>query len=358
MKFIHMADMHFDAPFSALSAREGLGEVRRLEQRQAFKTVIEYIKKNDVSYLFIPGDFYEHDYIRESTIEYINDLFKEIPKCKVFIAPGNHDPYLNNSYYKNYTWAPNVHIFKSSKIEKVSDDNINIYGMGFTDFYMERSPIDNMKIEPSPLPNILVAHADLNGSRDENGLSYNPVSESKLKDLDFDYVALGHIHKNNLKDNNKIVYPGSTISFGFDELGAHGIVVGNVEKGKLETEFIDIDDREFEEIVINVGKFKSEETLLDYILDLQLQDNHMYKLVLSGRRKFEINAREFLKVVTRSNILKIKDLTKIAYEIDSLGSENNLKGLFIREIREKQKSGLFTDEEIEKAIEIGLSAME
>ena len=84
----------------------------------------------------------------------------------------------------------------------------------------------------------------------------------------------------------------------------------------------------------------------------------MYKLVLSGRRKFEINAREFLKVVTRSNILKIKDLTKIAYEIDSLGSENNLKGLFIREIREKQKSGLFTDEEIEKAIEIGLSAME
>ena len=358
MKFIHMADMHFDAPFSALSAREGLGEIRRLEQRQAFKTVIEYIKKNNVSYLFIPGDFYEHDYIKESTIEFINDLFKQIPKCSIFIAPGNHDPYINNSYYKNFAWAPNVHIFKSSKIEKVSDGNINVYGMGFTDFYMERSALDNLKLDDSPLPNVLVMHADLNGARDENGLSYNPVSEAKLKALNFDYVALGHIHKNNLGEETNIIYPGSTISFGFDELGPHGIVVGELEKGKISTEFIDIDDREFEELVIKVDKFRSVDSLLDYILDLQLQDNHMYKLVLTGRRNFEFNAREFLKVVTRSNILKIKDLTQIAYDLESICMENNLKGLFVKEILEKQKTGKYTDEEIEKAIEIGLNAME
>ena len=358
MKFIHMADMHFDAPFSALSAREGLGEIRRQEQRQAFKTVIDYIKKNNVSYLFIPGDFYEHDYIKESTIEFINDLFKTIPKCQIFIAPGNHDPYINNSYYKNYNWAPNVHIFKSSKIEKVTDGKINVYGMGFTDFYMEKSAIDNLKLDDSPLPNVLVIHADLNGARDENGLSYNPVSETKLKALKFDYVALGHIHKNNMKSRGNIIYPGSTIAFGFDELGPHGIVVGDIEKGYLSKEFIDIDDREFEELVIKMDRFKSEDALLDFILDLKLQDNHMYKLVLIGKRCFEFKPREFLKAVTRSNILKIKDMTKIAYDLEAISMENNLKGLFVREILEKQQSGLFSDEEIEKAIEIGLNAME
>lgn len=37
MRFIHMADMHFDSPFTVLSNWENLGDLRRLEQREAFK---------------------------------------------------------------------------------------------------------------------------------------------------------------------------------------------------------------------------------------------------------------------------------------------------------------------------------
>ena len=53
MKFIHIADMHFDSPFVNLSDKDGLGDFRRLEQRKTFKKVIEYIKENDIKYLFI-----------------------------------------------------------------------------------------------------------------------------------------------------------------------------------------------------------------------------------------------------------------------------------------------------------------
>ena len=42
MKFIHIADMHFDSPFVNLSDKDGLGDFRRLEQRKTFKKVIEY----------------------------------------------------------------------------------------------------------------------------------------------------------------------------------------------------------------------------------------------------------------------------------------------------------------------------
>ena len=93
MKFVHIADMHFDSPFTTLSDKGNLGEKRRIEQRKIFKKVIEYIKENNIEYLFISGDLYEHKYIRRTTIEYINDLFKEIPETKIFISPGNHDPY-------------------------------------------------------------------------------------------------------------------------------------------------------------------------------------------------------------------------------------------------------------------------
>ena len=64
MKFVHIADMHFDTSFTRINNNE-LGNSRRLEQRKAFKKVIEYIKENNVDYLFIAGDFYEQKKIRK-----------------------------------------------------------------------------------------------------------------------------------------------------------------------------------------------------------------------------------------------------------------------------------------------------
>ena len=114
MKFVHIADMHFDTSFTTLTNKAGLGDIRRVDQRQVFNKIINYIKENNIPYLFIAGDFYEHEYIRQSTIEYINNLFEQIPNTQIFIAPGNHDPYLKNSFYSKYYWNENVHIFDSN----------------------------------------------------------------------------------------------------------------------------------------------------------------------------------------------------------------------------------------------------
>ena len=108
MRFVHMADIHFDSPFTVLASKNNLANIRRLEQREAFKKAIEYINREKIPFLFISGDLYEQEYIRESTIEYISNLFKTIPETKIFISPGNHDPFLNNSFYNNYNWSKNL----------------------------------------------------------------------------------------------------------------------------------------------------------------------------------------------------------------------------------------------------------
>ena len=146
MKFVHIADMHFDSPFVKLSDKDILGDLRRLEQRKVFKKIIEYIKNNNIKYFFISGDLYEHKYVRQSTIEYINKLFKEIPETKIFIAPGNHDPYLKNSYYNKFNQNENVKIF-NSEIKKIELPEADIYGFGFDDFYCNNSNIENIEIE-------------------------------------------------------------------------------------------------------------------------------------------------------------------------------------------------------------------
>ena len=65
MRFIHIADMHLDTPFTNLSLKNNFGKIRRLEQREILKKIIQYIQENKIEYLFISGDFYEHEYIKK-----------------------------------------------------------------------------------------------------------------------------------------------------------------------------------------------------------------------------------------------------------------------------------------------------
>ena len=361
MKFIHIADMHFDSPFVNLSDKELLGDLRRLEQRKVLKKVIEYIKENNIEYLFIAGDLYEQKYIKRSTIEYINNLFKEIPETKIFISPGNHDPYLKNSYYNKYNWNNNVKIF-NSKIEKIETEQANIYGYGFDDFYCKNSGIENLEIDDKNKLNILIIHGSLDGGTIEDN-EYNPLSRRMLKEKGFDYVALGHIHKldyNNEKNQN-IVYPGSTVSLGFDELGEHGMIVGDLEKGKINLEFIPLDEIQFKLHEVDVTEIISKEELIEKINELDFDENNLVEIILVGKRNFEINIYELYKLILNNKIIKIKNKTKINYDLNKLANENTLKGLFAKEMLEKlNNKNLTVDEKeiLEKAIEIGMDALE
>lgn len=357
MKFIHMADMHFDAPFTILNTRSNLGEKRRLEQREALKTIIEYIKENNIEYLFIAGDLYEHEYIRQTTIEYINNLFKQIPNTKIYITPGNHDPNTINSMYKNFNWNENVKIFQN-KIEIVENDDVDIYGFGFNDFYCKNSEIENIEIKNKDKINILITHGTLDGGN-TNNFEYNPLNKNKLKKLDFDYIALGHIHKldYNTEENQKIVYPGSVMSMGFDELGKHGVIIGEINKGKIELKFLQIDKKEFEEKEIDMTTIYSEEELIEKINEIKIDENIFYKIILTGKRNFEINIYHLYKFILNENIIKIKDETEINIDINKISKEINLRGLFLREILDDEEKEIIDKNTAEKIIEIGLKLL-
>ena len=360
MKFVHIADMHFDSPFVNLSEKDIMGDLRRLEQRKVFKKIIEYIKEKNIKYFFISGDLYEHKYIKQSTIEYINKLFEEIPETNIYIAPGNHDPYTKNSYYNKYNWSKNVKIF-GPKVEKIETQDVNIYGYGFDDFYCSDSGVENIEIEQNEKPNILIIHGNIDGSTIED-MQYNSMSKKMLEEKGFDYVALGHIHKKdyNVEENQKIVYPGSTISLGFDELGEHGMIVGDLEKNKLEIQFVKLDDKQFTKRELNVDNIYSKEELIEKINELKIEENNYVEIILIGNRNFEINKYDLIRYILNNNIIKIKDNTKIAYDLEKLENENTLKGLFIKEMNKKIKNAETEEEKeiIEKSIEIGLASLE
>lgn len=358
MKFVHIADMHFDCPFVNLSDKESLGDLRRLDQRKSLKKIIEYIKEERIEALLIAGDLYEHKFIKKSTIEYINNLFKEIPETKIYISPGNHDPYLKKSYYLTFEWNENVHIF-GPEIKMIENENYDIYGYGFGDFYCANSKMEELEILNKNKTNLLIIHGTLNGASIEEK-QYNSMSEKVLNSKGFDYIALGHIHKSNFQKNKKIIYPGSTISLGFDELGKHGMVIGEIKDNKLENNFISIDESEFKEVKIDVTQIISKEELIETINNLKISEKEFIKIVIEGKRNFEIDTYNVLKLIENDRIIKIKNKTQVAYDLEKIKKENTLKGIFVKEMLNKLDGEKSKEKKeiIENAIEIGIKALE
>ena len=135
---------------------------------------------------------------------------------------------------------------------------------------------------------------------------------------------------------------------------------GNVEKSNITTKFVKLDDEEFIEIELNITETNSKEELIENINLLNIKENQYVKIILKGNRNFEINTYELLKLISNERIIKIKDKTQIAYNLEKMATTSTLRGLFAKEMLKKLSEE--TDEErkeiIEKAIEIGLESLE
>lgn len=325
MKFIHIADVHFDMPMISLKGDRELIKKRRIEQKQAFRDVIQTAKKEKVDCLFISGDLFEQKFIERATLEYIVSNFQLIPDVNIFISPGNHDPFIKNSPYEAFTWPDNVTIFKS-EYGMISLEDADIYGVGFENYEMDSEVIEEIQIEDKSKINVLVTHGTLNGGQHK----YHDIKEKELKK--FDYVALGHIHEKKV-DVSRIIYPGSLISCGFDEPGEHGYVIGEITKEKCEIEFVPLEYKEFKKIEFDLTNYKNFSDVID---DLNLEDD-IYKIVFHGTRNFNVDELiEVLNGLTK-NICEIKDETVIAYDFENIKNQENLKGVFTRKILEEMQ---------------------
>ncbi len=125
-------------------------------------------------------------------------------------------------------------------------------------------------------------------------------------------------------------------------------------------EFIPLDEERFKEIEIEVTDLIAKEELIEKINEIKITNNEYIKIILTGNRNFEISTYDLLKYVENERIIKIKDHTQIAYNLEQIANESTLKGLFAHEMLQKLNQEELNQEEkeiIEKAIEIGLESL-
>ena len=372
IKFLHCADIHLDAPFTSLAHAAGKPSERRQDLRQTFIRIIDIAQKENVDILLISGDLYEHNYVRKSTINFVNDQFKRIPDVKVFIVPGNHDPYTAGSYYRNFPLADNVYILTQEKpYFEIAGLGVCVYGLGFMDFYSEKPFIENLTPVDKKAINILMVHGT--PDMDIGNNVYNPVSTDELERLGMDYIAFGHFHNRfeGLGRSKNIYNPGSPEPLGFDEEGDHGVFVGTINKDNngnsyLDTRFIKLNKRFYLSMDVDVSGCGTDEQVIKRIEDAVSgmdTESGIFCVNLTGyiEQGYNIDLQYVAAYFdSRLFYLKVLNNTTPDYDFGRIAGEPGLKGLFVRKMLSRIENSRDEHERkiLTKALYFGLEALE
>lgn len=358
IKCIHTGDLHLGMEFKNASFNTEQGQRRRRELWETFYRIVDRAIVNKVDLLLIAGDLFEEDNFDIGDIKRIESKFREAKNVRIVIATGNHDPLVKRSLYSLIKWPDNVYIFESDNIEKLEFDDINtvVWGLSWKKKIERRNLLDNIDIENRKKINILLVHGDILNNQSD----YLPIDKQLIQDIGFDYIALGHIHKQ-IFINERIAYCGSPEPLDFGELGPHGIIEGNISKEKADMKFIPFSKRTFIIKEIEVKPDMSYQDIINSITQIDDIDNrkkNLYRIYLKGIRDDDINMDiEDLRdmINDRFYYVEMFDETAPDYDLEKLRreNENNIIGNFIKEMEEK---GL-ANPVVKDALYLGLKAL-
>lgn len=361
VKIFHIADVHFDTPFSALTPEEAASCKNSL--RSAFSKAVLAAKNRGVELFFIAGDLFDSRFVSPDTLEFVKEKIASYPSCRFFIAPGNHDPYGEGSFYAKGDLPENVHVFREKARVELDELGVDIYGFGFTKEHCGEGPLTGYPERRKDRINILVCHGDLGGREG----AYAPFTEKDVAASGFDYIALGHIHKASgimRQGDSFYAYPGCIEGRGFDETGDKGGLIGTVCKGSVELSHFSLSIRRYEIAEVDISGAETRLQVMEAIRNaIRPYGGTRLRVVLTGRPKnaFYISADLFETGGSCPEYIEIKDETVPCPDFTEIEAENTLRGAFFRRMRERieeTEEGTAEREMAVRALKAGLAALE
>ncbi|AYE34795.1 metallophosphoesterase family protein [Clostridium septicum] len=363
VKILQCGDLHFDTPFKELS--NSLALVSKEELLEVFKRIIDICEKEYIDIFLLSGDIFDNFTVNKKTLNFIKSQLQRISNIRIFISPGNHDPYNEKSFYKMIEWPKNVHIFKG-KLENIFIEELEtvVWGAAFNSQYVKKSLIEGVQIKNDYI-NIALIHGDI--SNVEEGNEYNPITLKEIGESNIDYIALGHRHTYSgiLRERNTCyAYSGCPQGRGFDELGDKGVIIGSISKGAVDLKFIKTSKRNYyvEEIDItnSIGYEEIKSVILDSI-DRDKRESNLYKIILTGELDDSFNLREEIvldKIKDDFYFVKVIDKTEIKVDYSEISKDFSVKGLFVKKLLEKLEQSNDEESEIIKmSLKLGMQCL-
>lgn len=240
MRILHTADWHLGKIVNDFSMLDG--------QSYYLHALIETLKTKEIDAIIMAGDLYDRSLPPKEAVALANTILTRMIKelqVPVFVIAGNHDSNERVEYGSLLLADSQLYIEGTVKKEtrKISLNGTNFYLLPFADhvFIRELLQDDSIKniedatrvqieaikatMDPDEV-NVLIAHGyiiDYSQDTSETSDSERPLSIGTAEYVnvhlfdDFDYVALGHLHKAQKVSSDKVRYSGSILKYSKSE---------------------------------------------------------------------------------------------------------------------------------------------
>ena len=260
MKLMHLSDLHLGKRVNEFSMLE--------DQVYIINKIINIIDDKKPNGIILAGDIYDKPIPPAEAVELFDDFLYKLSQrnIKVFIISGNHDSaeriaFGSRLFDKSGIYLSPVYDGKISPIE-LNDDygKINIYMLPFIKpvhvrrFFPDEeissytdavsTVIKNMNMNmDNDIRNILITHQFVTGSSRTESEDISVGGSDNVDSIvfkDFDYVALGHIHRSQSCGSEYIRYCGTPLKYSFSEANdTKSITLLDInEKGNIKLDFI------------------------------------------------------------------------------------------------------------------------
>lgn len=241
MRILHTADWHLGKIVNEFSMIEG--------QSYYLHALIETLKKQDIDAIIMAGDLYDRSLPPKEAVALANAILTKMItelQVPVFVIAGNHDGGERVEYGSHLLAECHLYIEGTvkKKTRKISLNGTNFYLLPFADHVYIRELLqddsiknieDATRVQIEAIKetmntdevNILIAHGyviDYAEDSSEPSDSERPLSIGTSEYVnvhlfdDFDYVALGHLHKAQKVTSEKVRYSGSILKYSKSEV--------------------------------------------------------------------------------------------------------------------------------------------
>lgn len=351
MKFIHCADLHLDSKLESNIGKEKAKE-RRNEILLTFERIVHFAKEEGVTAVLIAGDLFDTGNIAAKARNLVWDVIARHPEIDFLYLRGNHD--WKTNFTEGRTVPANFKTFGTDWVEHRYGE-VSVWGRETME---DDANYASLMTEPSQI-NIVMLHGQEVRSNVKDDASL--VALPALKNRNIDYLALGHIHayKKEILDNRGVYcYSGCPEGRGFDECGEKGIVLLDIEDGKIDSRFVPMASRILHEVKVDIT---GRETATDILRGINAQVEHipskdMVKVVLTGYYTVD-SEKDFTyfdqAMEGRFYFLKWKDESRLSIDYKEYENMISLKGEFVRTVM----NGKETEDEKEQMILLGIRAL-
>lgn len=247
MKILHTSDWHLG---------HILYQNDRTEEQQSMLDQMAKIVKDEQPDLFLLcGDIYHTSQPSNAVVSMFNTaiakLCHQCPSMTMVIIAGNHDSASKHEVFRTPWEMFNVHTIGyfdkdnlTNHIIEIEDKGI-VVALPFTHERNLRNGEINQLLELANecninnLPIVLTGHtavsgADFTGHEQSTETNIGGIDTIKITDIasEYDYLALGHIHKPQFIHTGKhnVRYSGSPIAVSFDEQYEHSVTILEINK--------------------------------------------------------------------------------------------------------------------------------